>query len=133
MIDNNYPPADGRTKVKLLNSTMDLPNDQEHEPSPYASFAEFPLSLSVDSTELVSLSWSISHAISQNDSIVLKRIIVNDSILETDVAAASDSWFRIVFELWVYDPNSQEYKFGWKSGAEFFSASVYMDFKAAWL
>ena len=82
---------------------------------------------------LISLSWSISHAISQNDSIVLKRIIVNDQILETDVAAASDSWFRIVFELWVYDPNSQEYKFGWKSGEEFFSASVYMDFEAAWL
>jgi hypothetical protein len=38
---------DVSVRARLLNSTMELPDDREHQPSNAASFAEFPLSLSV--------------------------------------------------------------------------------------
>lgn len=117
-------------RVKLLNSTMEVPNDREHKPSPFAFFVEFPLSLSVDETLFVPFSWSISEAASQNGSIIIKRLMVNNQTVEVNVPAFPDHGFRMVFELWVYDQSSQEYKFGWESEKEFHSASLYIWFRA---
>ncbi|MEM3704240.1 MAG: hypothetical protein QXX79_07490, partial [Candidatus Bathyarchaeia archaeon] len=46
-------------RVKLLNSTMEAPDDRKNKPSPYPSFIEFPLFLSVDETVFVLFSWSV--------------------------------------------------------------------------
>ena len=118
-------------RVKLLNSTMEAPDDRKHEPSPFASFAEFPLSLSVDDTLFIPFSWCILDAVSQNGSIILKRLMVNGQTVEVNVPAFSNSLFRMVFELWVYDQSSHGYKFGWESGKEFASVSVYMWFNVS--
>ena len=116
-------------RVKLLNSTMEVPNDREHKPSPFAFFVEFPLSLSVDETLFVPFAWSILETISQNESIIVKRLTVNNQTVEVNVQAFSDYRFRMVFELWVYDQSSHEYKFGWQSEKEFYSASLYIWFR----
>jgi hypothetical protein len=116
-------------RVKLLNSTMEMPNDQEHKPSPYAFFIEFPLSLPVDETLIVPFSWSILDTASQNDSIIIKSLIVNNQTVQVNVPASTDNSFRMVFELWVYDRSTHEYKFGWSSGKEFYSASTYIWFR----
>jgi hypothetical protein len=116
-------------RVKLLNSTMEAPDDRKNKPSPYPFFIEFPLSLSIDETRLIPFSWSIFEATSQNNSITIKRLKVNDETVEVNVSAFSDNSFRMVFELWVYDQSSREYKFGWGSKEEFYSASIYMWFR----
>ena len=116
-------------KVKLINSTMELPDDREHEPSLLEALVDFPLSLSVNETVFVPFSWSILEADYQNGSTVLKRLMVNDQMVEVDVPVSSDSSFYIVFELWVYDQVSHEYKFGWGSEKGFFSASLNMGFR----
>lgn len=116
-------------RVKLLNSTMAAPDDREHIPSPYPFLTEFPLSLSVDETILVPFSWSILEAVSQNYSIVIKRLTVNNRTVEVDVPAFSDNSFHMVFELWVYDQSSHEYEFGWRSDEELHSASSYIWFR----
>ena len=72
-------------KVKLVNSTMDLPTDLDNKPSPFDPIAEFPLSLSVNDTLIVPFSWSIVKAISQKNSTHLKQLLVNDQIVEVDV------------------------------------------------
>ena len=115
-------------KVKLLNSTMDLPNDKEHKPSPFIPIAEFPLSLSVNDKLFVPFSWSSIEAISQRNSTILKSMMINDQMVEINVPA-SNSFYRIVFELWVRDQVSEEYRFGWESGENFSSASIYIGFK----
>jgi hypothetical protein len=117
-------------RVKLLNSTMELPNNKEHKPSPYVSFVEFPLSLSIDDSQFVTFSWSILDVVSKNDSIILKSIMVNNQTVAVNVSTVSDSFFRMVFELWVFDKSSQEYLFGWGSGEDFSSASLYLLFRA---
>jgi hypothetical protein len=118
-------------RVKLLNSTMEAPDDRKNKPSPYPFLIEFPLSLSIDETILVPFSWSILDVVSQNDSIIVKRLIINNETIEVSVPAFSDNSFRMVFELWVYDSTSDEYKFGWGSENEFHSASIFMWFRVA--
>jgi hypothetical protein len=116
-------------RIKLLNSTMKMPNDQEHIPSPYAFFVEFPAFLSVNDTQLVPFSWGVSDAVSQNGSIILKHLIVNGQTVDVNVSASGDHFFCMVFELWVYDQSSHEYRFGWESGKEFSSASLNIWFR----
>lgn len=116
-------------KVKLLNSEMEVPNDQEHEPSPYTPFIELPFSLLNNDTLLVPFSWSITETILQDASILLKQLKVNDQSIEVDVSTFSYSFFRMVFELWVYDPVSQQYEFGWRSTEAFSSSSLHIGFR----
>ena len=115
-------------RVKLLNSTMQAPDDREHEPSPYPVLFELPLSLSIDETLLIPFSWSILEADLQNESVLIKRLEVNNQTVHVDVGAFSDLRFRLVFELWVYDQSLGEYLFGWDSGKGFYSISLYMWF-----
>ena len=116
-------------RIKILNSTMTLPNDIENEYSPNVHFTEFPLSLSVNETILVPFTWSIPEVMVQTDSVVIKRLMVNNQIYEVDVMTLSDSFFRMVFELWVYDGPSQEYKFGWNLKENMFSVSLHIGFR----
>ena len=116
-------------RVKLLNSTMELPNNEENKPSPFVSFIDFPLSLSDDESKFVAFSWSVTQAVTQNDSIILKSLMVNNQTFAVNVSALPDSFFRMVFELWVYDKSSQEYLFGWESGEDFSSASLHLVFR----
>ena len=118
-------------RVKLLNSTMEPPNDQTHEPSPFASFVGLPISLDVDDVQLIPFSWSILDAVSQNGSIVIKRLMVNDQTVDVDVSTDSNSLFRMVFEIWVYDQSTQEYTFEWDSGKNYSSASLYAWFNVS--
>jgi hypothetical protein len=55
--------------------------------------------------------------------------MINGQSVEVNVTAFFDNSFRMVFELWVYDPSSHEYKFGWGSEKEFYSASIYIWFR----
>jgi hypothetical protein len=111
-------------RVKLLNSTMQAANDTAHEPSPFASVTELPLFLSVNETQLIPFSWSISEAVSQNSSIAIQSLAVNGQVVTVNPPVVSNSSFCLAFELWVYDKSSQDYRFGWESGNEFHSASV---------
>ncbi len=118
-------------RVKLLNSTTALPDDRNYKPSPVDPIAEFPLSLHINSTELVPFLWRILETENQNNSITIKRLIINETIVEANISTYSDSFYQIVFELWVYNPASNEYFFEWKNGDKISSASAYVGFKVA--
>lgn len=118
-------------RVKLLNSTMPIPDDREHIPSSEPVFFELPVSLDVDETKMLPFPWSVLETeVSGNDSVTVNRLLVNDEAVDVDVTAraTSDIRFRVVFELWVLDESSGEYVFGWDSGKEFYSVSLYMWF-----
>lgn len=116
-------------KVKLLNSSMDMPIDRDHEPSSQSSIIEPSFSLSIDETLFVPFSWNISEIISHTDSITIKSIMVNDKIIQVNVSDSPNYEFYLVFELWVYNKDSNEYKFGWEYADEFFSSSLHMSFR----
>jgi hypothetical protein len=112
-------------RVKLLNSTMTMPNDLNHSPSPHLPFLEFSTVLTIDDTIQLPFSWSILEAVPSNGSIVMT---VNNEIIVGDVSSFVDNQLRMVFELWVYNPLTEQYEFGWDSGKGYYSTSVYMWF-----
>jgi hypothetical protein len=114
-------------RVKLLNSTMTQPIDSKNTPSPFSFFLELPSPLSVNETVLLPFSWSISDAVSQDGTNIIRQLTVNDHTY--DINVSSKDYFSLVFELWVYDPVPQDYVFGWHNGNEFSSASINMGFK----
>ena len=117
-------------RVKLVNSTMDIPDDQKHLPSSQTYLMELPLALSIDETTLLPFSWSILEATSEENSTNLQRIIINGQTIEVNVSDSLNS-FRLIFELWVYNSSSQEYQFGWESEKGLSSSSIYMTFSFA--
>ena len=116
-------------RAKLVNSTAGLPSDRNHQPSLAASFAEFPVVLSANETALIPFSWSVLESETCDDTIVLRSLLVNGERVEAEVLTSPSSSLYMIFELWTQDRISEEYRFGWKSGDGFSSASVYMGFK----
>jgi hypothetical protein len=114
-------------KAKLLNSTMQMPNNQQNQPSNGISFANFPLTLSTNQTTLVPFTWSIADAKLQNGVVNITRLIVNGQDVAIDISAPANSTFNIVFELWVQNQAGQ-YNFSWDSGNGLRSASIYIMF-----
>jgi uncharacterized membrane protein len=114
-------------RVKLLNSTMEMPSDKENKPSPSATLTEIPLSLSVEEIAIIPFSWSFHEVFQQEGLTIIESLTVNNQMLSVDILDSNSS-FRMVFELWVYDRSLQEYRFGWNIGEELFSTSLYMDF-----
>jgi hypothetical protein len=117
-------------RVKLLNSTIELPDNQEHQPSNSNSFVAFPLPLSVNESVLIPFSWSIMNAEIQNGSAVINQLLISNKTVNVNLSSINSS-FIIVFELWVQNKVSGEYSFGWESGKGLSSASVYMWFKVS--
>jgi len=115
-------------RVKLLNSTMMAPDDRAHDPCPYPSIYEVPVSLAMDETTLVPFIWEVSEADLLNDSVVVKGLLINDVPVAVNASALVGSRFRLVCELWVYDQSLGDYRFFWASKGDFYSASIYIWF-----
>lgn len=118
-------------RVKLLNSTMPIPDDRGHIPSMEPYFFELLVSLDIDETKEIPFPWSIDKAHNTNDTVTVNRLLIYEETVDVDVSTTSDIRFRMVFELWVLDESSGQYLFGWDSGKEFRSASLYMWFGLA--
>lgn len=118
-------------KVKLLNSTTDIPNDEEHRPSNAPSIIEIPISLSSNETRIAPFFWGITETTSIGNSLYLKQLRINNQIIEVDVSTPLNSFFRLVFEPWVFNSSTGEYQFGFEYGEEFSSISLHMGFRVS--
>jgi hypothetical protein len=117
--------------VKLLNSSEPLPDDRRHEQSPIRTIFEIPVNLSANQTSIIPITWSISkiqsQITSQGSYEYIKGMTINGFNIDVDVVSKNNNFnYRIIFELWIYDGSKGIYVFGWNSGKETFSASVYM-------
>lgn len=116
-------------RVKVANSIDQLPKDQENIPSPADPITEFALSLPKNATILVPYSWRIQEVDSNSDSIYLKRLIINNQEILVDIPSSAEASFQMIFELWVYNQDTNEYQFVWQRDEEMASTSLYAGFK----
>ena len=115
-------------RIKLLNSTMQLSNERENEPSSYSSFFEWSSSLYANETALLPFVWSIAKATRQNNSVAIENLIVNGQEVKVDVESIFPYTFYVTFELWTFDSSLGEYKFGWESEKGLSFATLNMGF-----
>ena len=114
-------------KVKLLNSTMNVPDDRSHLPSSEPVLLEIPVSLKIDETKLIPFNWSIENSFALEKTTHLDLLVINKQNKHTKVSS-QNNYFKLVFELWIFDQDVNKYVFGWYSKDEFYSASIYIWF-----
>ncbi|MCJ7633316.1 hypothetical protein MUP77_13130 [Candidatus Bathyarchaeota archaeon] len=102
-------------RVKLLNSTLTGPNDENGTPSPVEFFMEIPLVLASNETQILPFYFRITQVALVGDSVRITEIEVAERIFSVNVPARIGTSFRIVFELWSYEKESGSYIYSWKS------------------
>ena len=79
--------------------------------------------------EFIEYIWSQIKKIHMEGFIILDIQGYGEETIRQEVDVKSyDDRFRLVFELWVYDQESDKYVYGWHSKGEFYSASIYIWF-----
>jgi uncharacterized membrane protein len=105
-------------RVKLINSTQTAPDDNLHLPSPENHIIELRHMLANDSTWVTPLSWTITEIDKKQDYVVIKGLKINDLEFDDLHIASSDGDFRLIFELWRYDTETNDFSFTWSSGLD---------------
>ena len=106
-------------KVKLGNATIKAPDDVNRVPSPAPVLLEFKKVLMSNETWEFPFIWEI-RKINADDGVVYPTVFeINGVVLRnSQVGALRGHNFRIVFELWSFDPESGRVMFGWRTGVE---------------
>ena len=101
-------------RIKLLNSTMTAPNSTISKPSPYLPIYEYGRILLHNETWIYPFEWSVLKVIENNNSIIIKNIVINDEIVEANAVSITGN-FRLVIELWMWNTNTRDFIFGWST------------------
>ncbi|GIU71177.1 MAG: hypothetical protein KatS3mg003_0656 [Candidatus Nitrosocaldaceae archaeon] len=109
-------------KIKILNSTDPIPDDNAHTPSPIKEVYEISHIVKNNQTLTIPLRWSIDAIERVDDYIVIKRMRINDQIINLDVRSINGDNFRFVIELWRYNPDNNNFEFSWRSNIDTRSA-----------
>ena len=116
-------------KLKLINFTLTLPGDFESNYSEQYTFFEIPISLLSEETQFIPIYWNILEIDNDSGFVTLKRININGEIIPLENIVSNHSFFRMIFELWVFNQETQSYEFGWENGTDVSYASVNMAFR----
>ncbi|MEM4237463.1 MAG: hypothetical protein QW050_00570, partial [Candidatus Nitrosocaldaceae archaeon] len=104
-------------RVKVLNSTEEIPDDNNHIPSPKEHIFEIREFIMHNQTITIPLKWSIDTIERNEDSISIKKMKINDKMIELDSNSINGK-FRIVLELWRYNIDKHEFEFAWMSNID---------------
>lgn len=105
-------------RVKLLNADMPIPDDNMHTPSPVEHVYEMRQVVAHDSTITIPLRWSIATVARESGEdgsiyVAVKELLINGEKVSTDVKSKDGKNFRLIMELWRYNPDSKEFEFSW--------------------
>jgi hypothetical protein len=98
-------------KVKILDSHMISPNNVLGTPSIAPSLYENGCILAKNETAIIPFQWVIMNATESDDSLIIKKMGFNNNTLDMNLNLVKGDKLRIVLELWVYDTQSQTFKF----------------------
>lgn len=112
-------------RVKIGNQTIKPPDDQQAIESPAPVVTEYMRVLQDNETWEMPLVWSISDAVSVNGSTRILALQFNNETYQLqDCSASGGHNFRLIFELWTMQTDTDAFQFGWVAGGEH---------RAAWL
>jgi hypothetical protein len=117
-------------RVKLINSAMTAPNSSTCSSSSGSSFYEVRQVLQNDEIWVYPFSWFISEIENVSNQVEIIELSVNANSYEVQVEAGDGNIFRMIFELWVYDSETDVFEFGWNLGDESYCAWTQIWFNA---
>lgn len=103
-------------RVKLSNMTIESPNDQRALESSAPVLTDYYRFLQDNETWEIPFIWTITNATLSNGSVrILGLEIDNETYQISDWAAVNGYDFRLIFELWVWQTDSNAFQFGWQA------------------
>jgi len=102
--------------VKFRNQTQPLPDVTTSQPSPLAPLHEFRAFVANDAAWETLLAFRISEVSHYDNSVVLRRMSINDAVLEVNASATwnlahKGFYFQLFLELWRLDEMSQSFQY----------------------
>lgn len=117
-------------RAKLGNQTLASPNETEATPTPLPTLIEFRRVLQDNETWEFPFVWKITNTTNVGN---LTYLTLNINGIETyveDVGAKDGYNYRLIFELWTLDTESNDIIFGWKASNERRAAWLQLWFNA---
>ncbi len=106
-------------RVKTGNQTIKPPDDQQAIESPAPAVTEYMRALQDNETWEMPLVWSISDAVSLSSSTRILALQFNNETYQLqDCSASGGHNFRLIFELWTLQADTDTFQFGWIAGGE---------------
>ena len=101
---------------KLLNSTIEGPDQLHNTPSNRTSFYEATRLLLSNETWMLPVDWSVLNATQTANVTAIHILLFNNETLSenVEVDAIHGYNFRMVIELWPYDQTTGNFTFGWE-------------------
>jgi hypothetical protein len=105
--------------VRISNSTIKPPNDQQALESPAPAVTDFARFLQDNETWEFPFVWNISNATSIDGSTRVLTLQINNETYQISGWSASNGYnFRFIFELWTWQTDRNEFEFGWNTNDE---------------
>lgn len=106
-------------RLRLGNGTTSTPNDTTPTPSSAPELLAFDRILADNETWEFPFSWSIANATKTSSSTLITIVKVNNQAYEPlDWSAVKGYNFRVIFELWVWQTNTNSFEYGWNSSGQ---------------
>lgn len=101
--------------VKIITTHEQMPSDEICNPSPVKSITEFNFTLDLNEKRYEPFVWQIENTSKVSNSSEIQSIIFNDEVYGVLIEGRPDNIFGILFELWIYDAEINDYEFSWHS------------------
>ena len=103
-------------RVKISNETIAAPNDQQTMESPAPSVTDFARFLQDNETYEIPFVWSMSNATQSGGTTRIVTLqIDNETYQISDWSARNGYNFRLIFELWTWQTESNAFEYGWQN------------------
>jgi hypothetical protein len=106
-------------RVKVSNSTINPPDALQGLESPAPAVTDFARFLQDNETWEFPFVWNILNATSTGGSIHVLTLQINNETYQIPSWSASNGYnFRLIFELWTWNQDSDSFQFGWNTNGE---------------
>jgi len=118
-------------RVKLLNATETGPNEENNVPSPTPEIYEFERVLVDNETWSIPFVWTVMNVTSAQGYVIISGLQIDGTSLTGNLAEAIGGFnYRLVFELWFYDPTTNNLTFSWSTNSTSYSVWAQLWFNA---
>ena len=98
-------------KVRIGDAQTMSPNTTAGTPSPALEMYEFRTMMSAEETRITPFQWSINEATNESNQLRITEISIDGHVFNTNIILSNQNNLRMIFELWIYDEESNSFIF----------------------
>jgi hypothetical protein len=113
----------GRTQLvslrfKFLNETLSSPEMISCKPSIVPEFFELKMVIPKEENITIPISWSIKEIEIDDDNMIIKKLLIDDNLIDINIKSLYGFNYKIIVELWFFEEKTNSFVFGWTNKGE---------------